>query len=103
MPWNWVQLATCHRMNRRPKAVVSSKPTMASANCAYPELRPASKEPLPGKARLLVRQPQAVWRLSGRRGPSAKETFIRVHQRTQSKRQVQQDHQHLNQDQGPVG
>src|ERR1017187_7022070 len=38
----------------------------------------------------VVKQPQAVWRLSRRRGPSAKEILISIHQRAQAKWQVEQ-------------
>src|ERR1017187_4444467 len=53
-------------------------------------MRPATSETNPGIAKLVFKQPQAVWRLSGRRGPSAKETFIDIHQRAHSKWQVEQ-------------
>src|ERR1017187_1749797 len=80
-------------MKRRPNTMVNAMPPMASAPCPYPEPRPATSEPKPGIATLVVKQPQAVWRLSGRRGPSAKETFIGIHQRAHSKWQVEQEYE----------
>jgi hypothetical protein len=41
----------------------------------------------------VVKQPQAVWRLSGRRGPSAKEILIGIHQRAQGEWQVEQEYE----------
>src|SRR5439155_24915014 len=54
-------------------------------------MRPATSEPKPGMARFGVKQPQAVCRLSGRRGPRAKEIFIGIHQCAHRKRKIQQE------------
>src|ERR1043166_1647389 len=89
-PLKWDQCFTYQDTKRRPKTSVRTRPPVVSANCAYPETRPATSEPEPRRARLAVRQPQAVWRLSGWRGPSAKEIFIGIHQRAHRERQVKQ-------------
>src|SRR5439155_15433615 len=75
-------------------------PPMAKMTCPKPERRPAASEPEPGSARFVVKQPQAVWRLSGRRGPSAKEIFIGIHHRAHREWQIEQKNEFGQQDQG---